>query len=49
MLSFFHWGLLVGLGIILIAVMKADQGVRTILVIGVIVAMIFVKLNSKKR
>ena len=48
MLSFFHWGLLVGLGIILIAVMKADQGTRAVIVLGVLGIMVFLKLNSKK-
>jgi len=48
MLSFFHWGLLVGLGIILVAVMKADQGARAVIVLSVIAIMAFFKLNSKK-
>lgn len=48
MLSFFHWGLLVGLGIILVAVMKAEQGARIIIVLSVIAIMAFFKLKGKR-
>jgi len=49
MLSFFHWGLLVGLGILLVAIMKAEHNVRVMLVIGAIALMIFYKMSGKKR
>ena len=49
MLSFFHWGLLVGLGILVVAILKAEHNVRVILVVAAIALMIFYKLSSKKR
>ena len=49
MLTFFHYGLLVGLGIILIAIMKADHATRIIIVAGVVAVILFVKFSQKKR
>ncbi|MCB0323787.1 MAG: hypothetical protein KDD69_09450 [Bdellovibrionales bacterium] len=49
MLTGFHWVLVVGLGILCIAALKADYNTRVMLVGGLIAVLVFYKMQQKRR
>jgi len=48
MLTGFHWVLVVGLAILVIAALKAEHNVRVIMVVGVIAGLLWYRAQKKK-